>query len=174
VTTIPRPKLDEHAPYYSRYIDRVPDGDLVAQLGKQLMDTTALLAGLSAERENFAYAPGKWTVKQVVLHLCDVERVMGYRALTFARNDPTDLPGFDENTWADVATGSGRALADIVEEFRAIRAATIHFARHLTPEELARRGNANGKPVSVRALLYIIAGHETHHAELFRERYLLP
>jgi uncharacterized damage-inducible protein DinB len=172
VTIIPRPQSDEHAPYYSRYIDRVPEGNLVALLGEQIRDTASLLESVPPDRADFAYAPGKWSIKEVVGHMSDVERVMGYRALTFARNDGTELPGFDENTWAVNGNVASRTLTDLLEEYQAVRGATIQFARHLEGEVLTRRGSANGQAVSVRALLYIIAGHEIHHAELLRERYL--
>jgi uncharacterized damage-inducible protein DinB len=170
--TIPRPKADEHSSYYSRYIDRVPDGDLVALLRDQLIETVALLRGVPADREDFAYAEGKWTIKEVVGHIIDVERVMSYRALTFARNDATPLPGFDENAWVPEGNFGARTLTDLVEEWQLVRAATVHFAKNLDAAMLARRGLANGQGVSVRALLYIIAGHERHHLALLRERYL--
>jgi hypothetical protein len=171
-TTIQRPLADEHAPYYGKYIARVPDGDLVLLLRDQLMDTVALLRGVSPDRADFAYGPGKWSIKEVVGHMIDVERVMSYRALRFARNDATELPGFDENSWAVAAGSASRTLGDLLEEFQVVRSATIHLAKHLSADALARRGSANGQQVSVRALFYIIAGHERHHAELLRERYL--
>src|SRR5690348_8513860 len=170
--TIARPAADEHAEYYARYISRVPDGDLVDLLRQQLTETVTLLRSIPESRADFAYAPGKWSIKTVIGHLSDVERVMFYRALTFARNDKTNLPGFDENQWAADFATDNRTLADLIEEFEVVRSATIQFAKHLTGEEQARRGKANGQPVSVRALLYIIAGHERHHAALLRERYL--
>jgi len=170
--TISRPKADEHSEYYGRYIARVPDGDFVALLRDQFMDTTALLKDVSADRANYAYAPGKWTIKQVVGHLMDAERVFSYRALWFARNANTDLPGFEENDWANVANHSRRSLDDLVEEYKAVRAATVQFAKNLGADEQLRRGKANGEPISVRALLYIIAGHERHHGAVLRERYL--
>jgi uncharacterized damage-inducible protein DinB len=170
--TIQRPSADEYAPYYEKYVSRVPDGDLVGQLREQLMDTAALLQRVPANRADFAYAPGKWSIKEVVGHIVDVERVMSYRALRFARNDKTDLPGFDENQWAANANFRERTIDDLVAELEVVRSATIHLARHLSAEELERRGKANGQEVSVRALMYIIAGHERHHAALLRERYL--
>jgi hypothetical protein len=169
---IPRPGPTEHAPYYARYIGRVPDGDLIALLRDQVIETSALLRGVSDDRANFAYAPGKWTIKEVVGHISDVERVMAYRALRFARKDATPLPGFDENAWGPAGEFGARTLGDLVEELQVVRAATIQLAKHLSQEALARVGTANGTPTSVRALLYIIAGHERHHAELLRERYL--
>ena len=170
---IERPKADEHSPYFSRYIDRVPEGDLIALLESQFADTLALLRRVSRDREDFAYADGKWTVKEVVGHLSDSERVFAYRALRFARNDPTELASFDENAWVANANFGRLRLADIVEEFNSVRQSTLRLAKNLNAEELARRGVANGNAVSVRALFYIIAGHERHHVGLFRERYQL-
>ena len=168
--TVARPGADEHSPYYGKYIERVPDGDLVALLREQIVDTAALLRR-SPGRADFAYAPGKWSVKQVVGHLADVERVMAYRALWIARADQTPLPGFDENAWVDNARFQSRTLDDLVEELEVVRASTAQLASHLDAEEFARRGTSNGNPMSVRALFYIIAGHERHHLALFRERY---
>jgi uncharacterized damage-inducible protein DinB len=170
--SITRPEAREHSEYYSRYIQRVPDGDVVALLREQLTDTVALLRDLSPERADSTYAPGKWTIKEVVGHLADTERVMAHRALRFSRDDKTDLPGFDENAYVANANFGRRTLGDLLEEFQAIRASTIQFASHLDVTEVTRSGKANGQPVSVRALIYIIAGHERHHVALIRERYL--
>ncbi|MEP6492518.1 MAG: DinB family protein [bacterium] len=170
--TIARPKADEHAEFYTRYVTLVPDGDLIALLRDQVIDTAALLREVGAERANYAYAPGKWTIKQVLGHMTDVERVMSYRALWFARNDSADLPGFDEDKWAVSANHSSRTLEDLFEEFQIVRAATIQFAKHVDAAASVRRGKANGQELSVRALLYIIAGHERHHGAVLRERYL--
>lgn|SRR5512142_2127446 len=170
--TIARPGADEHSAYYGKYIERVPDGDLVALLREQIVETSALLRRARGQGDH-AYAPGKWTVKQVVGHLADVERVMAYRALWIARNDRTPLPGFDENAWVDNAKFASRTVDDLVEEYEVVRASTVQLARHLDAEEFARLGTSNGHPMSVRALFYIIAGHERHHAALFRERYNL-
>jgi hypothetical protein len=171
-TTIERPQTDEHSPYYSKYIDRVPDGDLVSLLREQLMETVALLRDVSPAQAEYAYAPGKWSIKEVVGHMIDTERVMSYRALRIARNDKTDLPGFDENVFVANANFGSRTLGDLLEEFQVVRAATIHLAKHLDAEAAMRRGSANGHVVTPRALLYIIAGHERHHGALLRERYL--
>jgi uncharacterized damage-inducible protein DinB len=170
--TIPRPQTDEHLAYYGKYIEKVPDGDLISLLREQLMDTVALLKDVSPEKADYAYGPGKWTIKEVVGHIMDGERVFAYRALRFARNDHTDLPGFDENAWVPAANFGARTLGDLLEELQVVRASTIHFAKHLDDETLKRRGKANGAEVSVRALLYIIAGHERHHVALLKERYL--
>src|SRR5579884_3456652 len=159
--TIARPAADEHSPYYAKYISQVPDGDLVSMLREQLMDTVGALRH-AGDRADYAYAPGKWTVKEVIGHVSDVERVMCYRALRIARADTTNLPGFDENAFVANANFGRRTVDDLLEELQVVRAATIHFAKHLDAEELARRGMANGHEISVRALLYIIAGHERH------------
>jgi hypothetical protein len=169
--TIPRPRADEHAPYYSRYISLVPDGDLVELLRDQRGETVRLLRPLSEERARFAYAPGKWTVKEVVGHLSDAERIFAYRALRFAREDAQPLTGFDENSYVPAGRFNRRTIADLVDEFEAVREATIHLFRHLDDDALARSGPANNNPISVRALAYVIAGHERHHLTLLRDRY---
>jgi uncharacterized damage-inducible protein DinB len=171
-TTTMRPQADEHAPFYGRYIQRVPEGDLISILRDQIANTAALLRNAPPDRADFAYAPEKWTLKQVVGHMTDVERVMGYRALRFSHNDATELPGFEENDWVANSNFAQRTLSDLVDEYEAVRAATVHFAKHLDANALLRHGTANGQGVTVRALLYIIAGHELHHAALIRERYL--
>jgi hypothetical protein len=170
--TIARPGADEHAAYFGRYVERVPDGDLVAMLREQVVETAAMLRR-ARDRADFAYAPGKWSIKQVVGHLSDVERVMAYRALWIARNDMTPLPGFDENAWVDQAKFERRTLDDLVDEFEVVRASTVQLGAHLDAEQFARRGTSNGNPMSVRALFYIIAGHERHHVALRRARYTL-
>jgi len=169
---IPRPQADEHVAYYGRYISQVPDGDLITMLREQAMDTVALLRGVPREREDYAYAPGKWTIKEVVGHLIDAERVFSYRALTFARAPGSSLPGFDENAWVPAGKFGTRTLADLLEEFQVVRSSTVQLASHMDDEALKSRGMANGAEISVRALLYIAAGHERHHVALFRERYL--
>jgi|SRR6185437_5577399 uncharacterized damage-inducible protein DinB len=166
------PKADEHAPYYARYIERVPSGDLVTVLRDQSMETVALLRDVSPELANFAYAPGKWTVKEVVGHVIDSERIFAYRALRFARGDSTELAGFEQDPYVPAGNFGRRSLGDLLEELQVVRAATIHLVRHATDEVLSRRGIASGKEVTVRALFYIIAGHERHHVGLLRERYL--
>lgn len=167
-----RPGSDEYAPYYEKYVQRVPDGDIVALLQNQIAETARLLRNAPAERADHAYAPGKWTLKEVVGHMVDVERVMSYRALRFSRNDTTDLPGFDENVFVANSNFAKRTLADLVDELEAVRAATVHLAKHIDSEAMARRGTANNTSATVQGLLYIIAGHELHHVALIRERYL--
>lgn len=172
-TTIERPAATEHAEYYGRYVSKVPNNvDLISLLREQAMETVSMLQGLTPKQAEFAYAPGKWTIKQVVGHIIDAERVFVYRALRFARQDKTELASFDENSFVDNANFNERTLPDLLEEFQVVRSGTIHFAKSLDADALTRVGIASKNPVSVRALLYIVAGHERHHAELFREKYL--
>ncbi|HET7296801.1 MAG TPA: DinB family protein [Gemmatimonadales bacterium] len=169
--TIPRPAAVEYAPYYGRYIDKVPEGDLLGTLEDQARETQTLLAGLSDAKALHRYAPGKWSVKEVIGHVTDAERVFCYRALRFARADSTPLPGFDENAWVPPGNFDARALKDLAAELDAVRRATIALFRGLDPAALARGGTASDNPVSVRAIAWIIAGHERHHVALLHERY---
>jgi hypothetical protein len=169
-----RPAPDEYSPYYERYVARVPAGDLRAILERQIGDTQRLLATIPESRGEHRYAPGKWSIKDVVGHLGDTERIMCYRALRVARGDETPLPAFDENAYVPAANFGRRTLRDLAEEFAAVRGATLALFRHLDDEALDRRGTASDKTISARALGYIIAGHELHHLELLRTRYLAP
>jgi hypothetical protein len=172
VPTIARPAATEHAPYYGKYIEQVPDGDVLALLARQHEETQSLLRGIPKARWGHRYEPGKWSISEVVGHLADAERVFGYRALRFARADATPLPGFDENAWAPQSGYHARPLTDIADEFRAVRNATVAFVKGLDDQAIARRGSANGQEITVRALIWIIAGHERHHVRILRERYL--
>lgn len=167
-----RPGSSEHAPYYAKYVALVPDDelDVVHHLADQHHETVGMLRK-AKQKADHAYAPGKWTVKEVIGHLCDTERVMAYRALRFSRGDKTDLPGFDENAYVASSNFSSRTIEDLLEELWSVRAATLSLVKNLKGEMLTREGTANGNPVSVRALLYIIAGHERHHMAILRERY---
>jgi len=169
--TLSRPGAEEHSPYYSRYIDLVPEGNLVDLLVEQQLDTLGMLRRVDEGRGTYAYAPGKWTIKEVIGHMSDAERVFSYRALRFARGDATPLASFDENTYVPAGRFNDRRVGSLIDEFQSIRAATVHLFRYLSDEELMRSGVASGNPISVRALGYIIAGHERHHANLLRERY---
>lgn len=176
MVAIPRPTPDEFAPYYGKYIDQVPEADgegaLAELLTRQISETQALLAGLPEARALYRYASGKWSIKEVVGHLTDAERVFAYRALRFARADETPLASFDENAFVPPGRFDSRPLADLVAELVAVRQATVALLRGLPAEAVARRGTASGKTVSVRALAYIIAGHERHHVQILKERYL--
>ena len=170
---IPRPAAVEYAPYYGKYIDKVPEGDLLRTLEGQARETQALLAGLSEARALHRYAPGKWSIKEVIGHVSDAERVFSYRALRFARADATVLPGFDENAWVPAGNFDGRSLKELAAELDAVRRSTIALFRGLDAAALARRGTASDNAVSVRAIAWIIAGHERHHVGLLHERYLV-
>lgn len=173
MSTLPidRPGPGENATYYDTYLARVPDGDVLARLAEQNRRLIAGLAGLGEEKAGFRYAPGKWSVKEVVGHLMDAERVFAYRALRFARADLTPLPGFDEDAWMPAARFDARPLAALLEEYAAVRAATLALFRSFDGAALTRIGTANGNPMSVRALAWVLAGHEIHHAGVLRERY---
>ena len=170
--SIPRPSTDEFSAYYTPYVARVPDGDLLVTLESQLGETLALLRGIAAERSLHRYAPGKWSMRDLVQHLCDAERIFAYRALRIARGDETPLPGWDENLYAPAAKADRRSWPDLIAELEAVRAATLALFRGFDADAFARRGVANGQPVTVRALAWIIAGHERHHVAVLRERYL--
>lgn len=167
-----RPESSEYAPYYGTYIGKVPDGDLLRGLEAQSEATMGLLSGVPEAKGGFAYAPGKWTLKEVIGHVTDAERVFSYRALRIARGDTIPLPGFDQDPWVPNSGANARTLADLLGELRVVRASTLALLRHLPPESVTRMGTASDKPISVRALAWIIAGHERHHLGIVRERYL--
>jgi hypothetical protein len=167
---IPKPELDEYLAYYGKYIALVGD-DAMSALRAQAASTPRLLKGVTEKQAMFRYAPGKWSVKEVLGHVMDGERVFGYRALRFARTDRTPLPGFDENTWVPAAGFDRRTMPELAAEYDAVRAATLALFGSFDEPALVRRGAANDAEVSVRALAHIIAGHELHHVGLLRERY---
>lgn len=171
-TTVPRPASSEYAPFYAGYVAAVPDGDLLALLERQADEIAALLGGISDEQSRHRYAPGKWTIREVLGHIIDGERVFTYRAMTFARGDAGPLPSFDENAWAAASNAGRRTMQDLLAEYRAVRAATSALFRSFGEAELARSGIASQNRVTVRALAYIVAGHERHHLKILRERYL--
>ena len=167
-----RPAADEYVPYYDRYVSRVKGDEIVSILTAQLPDTLALLARFTAEQGAYRYAPGKWSVKEVLGHLIDSERVFCYRALRFARADQTPLPGFEQDDYVKNGPATEVALAALIEEFTHVRKGTISFFRNLLPGDWSRRGSANQSEVTVRGLAYIIAGHELHHWTILEEKYL--
>jgi hypothetical protein len=167
-----RPADDEYGAFYAGYVNRIPAGeDIVALLARQREDTLGRFGSVPEGRGAHRYAPGKWSVKEVVVHLSDAERIFAYRALRIARGDGTPLPGFDENAYVPLSGAEAQPLAALVTEWGHVRQATVSLFRHLPAEAWTRRGTASGAPVSVRALAWIIAGHERHHLGTLAERY---
>lgn len=166
-----RPAPTEHLPYFGQYIDLVPDGDIVDLLAHQLNVTYTRLAQLTPEQAAFRPKPDDWSVVEVVGHVADAERVFAYRALRIARNDKTPLPGFDQDLFVANANFASRPLAALLDEFSTVRHATVALLRTLDDTAWQRQGIASDNPLSVRALAYIIAGHELHHMIDFRQRY---
>jgi hypothetical protein len=171
-TPVAIPDRTEAAEYYFTYIDQVPAGDIRTILEAQRGEAVRLLSGITETRSLHRYAPDKWSIRQVVSHLNDTERLFVFRALWFARGFDTPLPSFDQNVAIESARADDRSLADHVSEFDGLRAATVAFFRHLPDEAWSRRGVASGNPFTVRALAYIGAGHVAHHMRILRERYL--
>jgi uncharacterized damage-inducible protein DinB len=168
-----RPSPGEYADYAQADIGLVQGDDIVATLGRQIEETLALLSSVSDGRATtLTYAAGKWTLKQVVGHLSDDERIFAYRALCVARGDARPLPGFEEKDYVRFASFETQPFAELLDELRIVRQATIALARGLSAEALVRRGIVNGYPASPRGLLFHIAGHELHHLRILRERYL--
>jgi hypothetical protein len=167
---MPRPDLTEYAGYFSKYIDLVPEPDILPLLTTQLEEMLAFLRAIPESQSNILHAPYTWTAKDVVGHLTDGERVFGYRALRFARGDATPLPGFDENEYARSAEYSRLPLADVVSEYEAVRRSNILLFRNLPAAAWDRGGKASDNYLSVRALAYILVGHTRHHGAILRKR----
>jgi hypothetical protein len=167
---MPPPDSSEYAPYYGKYVSLVPDEDALAAMRSQLTETLALLRGVPEAEANKRHPPYTWSVKDVVGHLTDCERVFGYRALRFARGDATPLPGFEENDYARAAESDRRTLAELAAEFEALRRSHIGFFAGLPETAWSRKGTANNDEVTVRALAYILVGHERHHTAILRRR----
>jgi uncharacterized damage-inducible protein DinB len=169
---IGRPQRTEAAEYYFTYIDKVKSDDILASLESQLEESSAFWSRISEEKSLHRYAPEKWTIRQVLNHVSDAERVFLYRALWFARGFDTALPSFDQNIATPAALADAISWARHVEEFRNVRLATLSFFRNLPGEAWMRSGTASGNPCTVRSLAYIIAGHAAHHLAIVQERYL--
>lgn len=167
---MPRPASTEYAPYFEKYLALVPEEDILGALESQIGDTVSLLRGVSEEQANTRHPPYTWSVKEVVGHLMDGERIFGYRALRFARGDATPLPGFDEKEYASVAQFDRCRLGDLLSEFEAVRRSNVWLFRNLPPEAWPRSGVAFNNSVSVRALAYILVGHARHHTGILKKR----
>ena len=166
-----RPERTEYEEYYHRYISLVPDGDVVATLEREFRVTIAMLEMVPAARETWSYALGKWTFREALGHLTDMERVFGLRALWIARDPATPLPSFEQEIWAASSNARTRPLPDHLEEWKTVRAASLTMIRSFTDEAMAQVGTASGLRFTVRSLVWMIAGHELHHRQVFRERY---
>jgi hypothetical protein len=167
-----RPEKSEYPTYCQGYVSLVPDGDIVGTLGKQLEETLALINGIPEARGDFRYADGKWSIKELIGHVIDSERVFAYRALRFGRGDATPLSGFEQDDFVRGADFNKRTLRDLANEYEHVRRATISLFASLDESAWDRRGAANSNEVSVRGLAFITAGHERHHVEILRTRYL--
>ena len=172
-TTVEAPQESEYAPYYNRYVSLVRDSpDVLHTLRQQAEQSKAIFSALSDEEANFRYSQDKWTIKQVFGHMIDTERIFAYRALRIARNDPTPIECFEQDDYVRYGPHSDSRMADLLEEYSGVRTASICLFRDLSPEAWDRRGTASNNAVSVRALAYILAGHEAHHHAVLKERYL--
>ena len=170
--SIHRPEPAEYDPYYERYISLVKTNDIATTLQEQAQETRDLLNKVSAEKAEFRYAPGKWSTKEVLGHINDTERIMSYRVLRIARGDQTPIEGYEQDDYVAGGKFSHRTMDDLLQEFMTIRNATIQLIRHLDEETAERRGTANNKQITARAIVYVIAGHELHHRRILEEKYL--
>ncbi|MCW3085899.1 MAG: hypothetical protein JWP12_3265 [Bacteroidetes bacterium] len=168
-----RPEANEYNPYFKKYIDLVKQDNVLKALKDQVMDIQALVSGIPEDKEEYAYAEGKWTIKEVLGHIIDTERIMSYRALRFARKDKTELNSFDENLFVANAKFNKQSLYNLAHEFAIVREANLALWKQFEEEEMSQTGIANKNEMSVRAILFMIAGHTTHHMNVIRINYLL-
>lgn len=169
---ITKPKTEDYPHFFATYIDKITDEDLLITLEQNRISFQKFISGLTEEKMNYRYAEGKWTIKEMVLHIVDTERIMCYRALRFARKDSTNLSSFEENDFAANSFANNRSTASLLQEFDAVRNASLQLFKNLDESVLDFKGIANNKSISVRALGYTIAGHEMHHLGVLNQRYL--
>ena len=170
-----QPEQGEYASFYQNYVTNAIEAAQgnILQLLTELKDNTyGFFKSIPPEKAEYAYSEGKWTIKQLLGHLIDAERVFAYRALCFSRKETKELPGFDENDFVNNANFNSRTIDDLAKEFKSVRESNLYMLNALTDEQANFSGIANGNPVSVRALAYIMAGHELHHIQIITERYL--
>ncbi|MGN6396379.1 MAG: DinB family protein [Mucilaginibacter sp.] len=167
---INRPNADEYSEYAARYISLVGNGQIVDILEQQKEESYRLFTGIGEEKSKYAYAEGKWTIKQMIGHMADTERIFAYRALVFSHESVT-LPGFDQDVYMQKATFNDRPLEDLVNEFKTVREASIYLFKWMTDEQSKQKGIASGSPFSPRAYAYMIAGHELYHWNVLKEQY---
>ncbi len=172
MSALHRPAPGEFGEYFGRYIELVPEGDILDTLRDQLGETLALLQNVLPEREGDRYAPGKWSIREVVGHMLDTERVFAFRALAIARSDGVDLPSMDQDEWAGHSNAATRTLDDLAAEWAGVRRASVHMFATLPEEAAGRRGKASGYEFTVRSFPWIIAGHEIWHRDRLRTDYL--
>ena len=169
---IPHPNASEYAPYYQPYLDQVPDGDILRIFNLQKIAFSEFLYSIPDEKWTYRYAPGKFSIAEVLSHVIDTERIFTYRALRFARNDKTNLPGFEQDDYAPISGADHRSKASIETEYLTVRNSTIELFRTFDEDALSRIGIANSHEMSVRAIPYVLVGHELHHIQTIKDRYL--
>ncbi len=167
-----KPELSEHPPYYTYYINLVKSDHGVKALESQIIEMQQFIGSVPVEMEEFRYAEGKWTIKEVLGHICDTERILGYRALCIARGEQIALPGYDENSYVANGQFDKRSLYDLAHEFSIVRESNIALFKNFDETILNKMGTANNNKMSVRAILFMIAGHEKHHINVIKDRYL--
>ncbi len=167
-----RPQQGEYNPYYDGYLNLVPDGDILEVLQKEKEKTISLVRNLSDEEARFRYGPNKWSIKEVIGHIADTELIMSYRLLRIGRGDTTPLAGFNENEYVSAANFDEFTVQELLDYFQNTRNATISLLKTMSPDSLTRVGHANQSETSARAIAYIIAGHEIHHRQIIKDRYL--
>jgi uncharacterized damage-inducible protein DinB len=167
-----RPNLETVPQFYKGYVENVKDMDVLEAMKHSSEVTLKLVRSIPEEKGEYRYAEGKWSIKELLAHMIDVERIMAYRALRFSRNDKTDLPGFEENDYAPEANAHGRTIRQLADEMERLRLTTIDLYKSFTPAMMNREGTANKNKLSVLSLGYIIPGHESHHRKIITERYL--
>jgi hypothetical protein len=167
-----RPESTEYAPYYERYVSMVPESDVMATLAAQEEELRSLIAGVAEEKGTYAYADGKWTIKELLSHIIDGERIFSYRALRISRGDKTPIEGFEQNDYIAKSNANDRTFADLLDEFSLERQANLHLFRNIAQAGSQEMGTASDNPVSARAIVYIMAGHVRHHIDVLKTRYL--
>ena len=166
------PSSSEYAHSYSAYVGNVSKDNIIHSLNAQMHEVFTLINSVTGDKAFFSYKEGKWTLKQLFGHMIETERVFAYRALSISRGDKNELPGMDQDEWIKVSNYNSRTLANLSNEYLAVRVATIHLFDNMTKEMINRKGIANGLEFTVRALAFIIAGHELHHLNVIKEKYL--
>ncbi len=167
-----KPNVTEYAPYYQRYIDLITTDDIFSFYKQQAEEIVSLFTSLSEEKASFRYAEGKWTIKEVLAHIVDSERIFGYRVLAISRGDKNPLPGFSENDYVKNGKYENRSLQSLLAEYTHLSAANLELFKSLDEEMLVQKGTASGKEVTARAILFVTIGHEKHHLEVIKSRYL--